>query len=82
MQMIVAVELRLISGCIVGTLMHNLSLGIQRTLFYIMYVYKVSLLFRIFSLTSLASRSREKEKPTSSLQESGVQWKAGMKSMS
>lgn len=47
MQMTVAVELRLISGCIVSTCMHNLSLGIQRTFSYIMYVYKVSLLFRI-----------------------------------
>lgn len=50
--MIVAVELRLISGCIIGTLIHDFSsLGIQRTKalfsFYIMYVYKVSLLFRI-----------------------------------
>lgn len=49
MQMIVAVELRLISSCIIGTLMHDFSsLGIQRTFFYITYVvYKISLLFRV-----------------------------------
>lgn len=66
MQMIVAVELRLISSCIVGTCMHNLSLGVQRTFFYIMYI-KSRYSFALFSLMSLASRSREKEKPTSSL---------------
>lgn len=53
MQIIVAVELRLISGCIIGTCMHNLSLGIQRTLFYIMYI-KSRYSFALFSLTSLA----------------------------
>lgn len=60
MQMIIAVELRQIYGCIIGYLIHDLSLGIQRTFFYIMYI-KPRYSFALFSLTSLASRSREKE---------------------
>lgn len=42
------VELRQIYGCIVGTLgMHDLSLGRYSTYFFLYYVYKVSLLFRV-----------------------------------
>lgn len=58
MQMIVGVEF-------VGTLMHDLSLGIQRNFFYIMYI-KSRYSFALFSLMSLAL-AVEKRKITSSL---------------
>lgn len=59
--------------------MHDLSLGIQRTFFYIMYI-KSRYSFALFSLVSLASRSREKRK-TGHVKFVGVQWKAGVESM-
>lgn len=47
MQMIIAVELRQICGCIVGTFVHDLSLfNIRSTVSIYYVVYKVSLLFR------------------------------------
>lgn len=54
-----------------------LSLGIQRTFFYIMYI-KPRYSFALFSLTSLASRSREKKNDYVKSQESNgkQEWKA------
>lgn len=47
MQMIIAVELRHIYGCIVSTLCMISSLLNARSTFFLYYVYKVSLLFRV-----------------------------------
>lgn len=56
--------------------MHDLSLGIQRTFFYIMYIYKVSLLFRVILSYVLAlAAGKKKPRQVSGVRSLKQEWK-------